>query len=1831
MGKSCFFDSRITLYFTLLIGLFLINPVVSLAVDSVCARVKIEIKQELTLERQAFDAHLRVNNGLSHITLENARVDVTFTDAEGNPVPASSDPDNTDALFFIRLDSLENIEDVNGNGTVLPSTTADIHWLIIPSPGSSNGIESGTLYYVGARLSYIIGGQEKVTEVTPDYIFVKPMPEITLDYFLPIDVFGDDAFTPEIELPVPFSIGLRVNNSGHGTARNLKIDSAQPKIVENEQGLLMGFNIEGSQVNGKSSVDSLLVDMGDIHPDGAGTARWNMTCALSGKFVEFTAGFSHSDELGGELTSLISDARTHFLVHDVLVDLPGRDPVRDFLAKDADLYRVYESDSVNTEVTDQSDSSTLQITGNTGALTTALIPGFMVVKLNDPFGGEKEIKDVIRSDGKIIKTENVWMSKSRNEDNSWRHFINLFDVDTTGTYTIKFTEAADLPFPPVLQFIENRIGLEGLQVSIMAEAADPNGTTPVLSAVPLPAGGDFTDLGNGSGTFNWTPAIGQAGTYEIIFKASDGFLTDTQRVVLTIHSIYDSDGDDLLDAWEMQYFGSLDRDGTGDFDQDGISDLEEFLYGSDPTIEEHAPTTPVIISPQTETQVNILQPELVIENSIDEDGDALSYEFEVFADPALTIKVGGADNVVQGVTTTSWSVPEILNDNSRYHWRTRATDGYSFSLWAYGIFFVNTSNNAPGPFYISSPGDDKQVDTRTPVLQVTNAMDADEDEITYTFEVYSDNTLSNLVASESDISQGPDGITNWMVNSALTDDIWYFWRAVVTDEHGASTETAVGSFFVNTADLVPDAPQPASPAVNSNVAIRQLDLVVTNSTDAGTLSYYFELDKADRFDSPAKLTSGEITEGADTTAWHVSGLADNTWYFWRVKTSNGSAESGWVQSAFFVNTANEAPPSATLKNPGKRAWVGTSTPSLELNPCIDPDADNLFYKFEIYGDEALTTLIDQGVSATAQWMIPSELTDKTRYFWRAQAEDAHGLAGSWMDTASFFVKHAGPVAPPAEITVKVSTSLGSELSGLRIYAFTELGSYTGKSAVTDGTGTALFDPTDFSDGSYKFRVDYLGHHFWSDMILLPGIYRADVVIRAETAEVIVNIGPGSLPGVKVYLFSASGAYLGLYQKTDETGRVTFQLPTGVSFKFRADILGGKYWSDDTTLTTGGATTVDLAAGGGIFQVTLQEKPDVPMAGIKVYLFNQNGSYLGLNQVSDPMGRVAFAVPEGTYKVRGDFLGYQFWSPETHVTIDTNIDFTIAHQDVIATLDSATPEIFEPLAGIKIYLFTPSGSYLGKNLVTDENGQTRFHLPRQPYKIRADFLGQQYWSDVFTWTDPTITIPMADVELILGGGGIPVQDQVVYVFSASGAYLGIRQTTDSDGKVFFRLPQGEYKFRADYQGSRYWSDATWVTADQLNVTTISTGGGSFAVSVLEANAKPLAGVKCYVFSASHTYLGIYGATDGNGQVFFDLADGDFKFRVDYLGSQFWSDEAAVPEVLSTDMVIAHETVEVTVTTGAGAVEGVKVYLFSANGTYLGRYQETDTAGIVSFDLPVGNNYQFRADILGSRHWSDVLEVSGGVTNFVEIDAGGGLLQMTVQKDENLPMPGLKVYLFDAAGTYLGRSATTDAFGQVEFRVPGEVYTLRVDYLGYQFWSAEIVVAENTVMEMPIIHRQVEIIAQGSFQGMSVPIGGIKVYLFSPTDTYLGQHQITGSDGQVAFSLPDQSFRVRVDYLGHPFWSEDFRSQDSTVTINRGLIEIHARRSGVDVAGARVYLFHEKGSYLGWNETTNPSGKAAFMLPDHAFKFRIDENGEQHWTPLIQVHAGEENVVEVDMDQ
>lgn len=45
----------------------------------------------------------------------------------------------------------------------------------------------------------------------------------------------------------------------------------------------------------------------------------------------------------------------------------------------------------------------------------------------------------------------------------------------------------------------------------------------------------------------------------------------------------DFDQDGMPDKWEVKYFGNTSRDGTGDYDHDGLNDLQEYRYGTSPT------------------------------------------------------------------------------------------------------------------------------------------------------------------------------------------------------------------------------------------------------------------------------------------------------------------------------------------------------------------------------------------------------------------------------------------------------------------------------------------------------------------------------------------------------------------------------------------------------------------------------------------------------------------------------------------------------------------------------------------------------------------------------------------------------------------------------------------------------------------------------------------------------------------------------------------------------------------------------------------------------------------------------------------------------------------------------------------------------------------------------------------------------------------------------------------------------------------------------------------------------------------------------------------------
>jgi RHS repeat-associated protein len=733
-----------------------------------------------------------------------------------------------------------------------------------------------------------------------------------------------------------------------------------------------------------------------------------------------------------------------------------------------------------------------------------------------------------------------------------------------------------------------------------------------------------------------------------------------------------------------------------------------------------------------------------------------------------------------------------------------------------------------------------------------------------------------------------------------------------------------------------------------------------------------------------------------------------------------------------------------------------------------------------------------------------------------------------------------------------------------------------------------------------------------------------------------------------------------------------------------------------------SSTAICIADDGILQVTVEKSVQNPIVGTPVYLFNESGSYLGQSQTTDSEGKVEFNLSEGTYKIRVDYLGYQFWSPV--YTIDGNLSetFTIAHQDVTLTVQGDYPSV-EPIFNIPVYLFNEAGSYLGQNQTTDASGQVVFNLPEQSYKVRADYRSQQFWSDPFTWQNTTVSVPMADAQITVTGAGVPLEGVNVYVFTASGSYLSLNGATNAEGRVTFYVPAGDYKFRADYQGSQYWSDPSTLTAGQVNPVGISTGGGTLAFTVLKGPGIPLSYVNCYVFSEAGSYLGMSDNTDAAGLVSFNLADGNYKIRVDYLGYKFWSPVYTINGNLSETFTIAHQDVtitvqgdypsvepisnipvylfneagsylgqnqttdpngqvvfnlpeqsykvradylsqqfwsdpftwqdttvtvpmadaEITVTSAGAPVEGVNVYAFTASGSYLSLNGATNADGKVTFHVPAGD-YKFRADYQGSQYWSDPGTLTAGQVNSVGISTGGGTLAFTVLKGPSNPLADVNCYVFSEAGSYLSLHDTTDTSGQVSFNLADGTYKIRVDYLGYQFWSPVYAVSGNLSETFTIAHQDVILTVQGDYPSVE-PISNIPVYLFNEAGSYLSRNQTTDSNGQVVFNLPEQSYKVRADFLGQQFWSDPFTWLDTTVTIPMADAEITVTGAGGPLEGVNVYVFTASGSYLSLNGATNSEGKVTFNVPVGDYKFRADYQGSQYWSDPATLIPGQINPV------
>jgi hypothetical protein len=407
-----------------------------------CAHIVLQLDQKAVLTRDAFSATLQLgNSGADPLT--NVTVNLVIQNQAGQDVTG---------LFGIGAPVLGgNLTGIDGTGSLAAGATGQAQWTLLPSLDAAP--QAPTNYLVSGTFSYTLNGATISIPLSPAAISVQPNPELYLKYFLQRDVFADDPYTPAIEPSIPFPLAVMVQNKGYGAAHNFQITSAQPTIVDNQKGLLISFQIIGTEIAGQPATPSLTANFGDLAPGGIKIGEWFLTSTLQGLFTDYKATFQHVDPLGNPRLSLIQGAEIHEMTHLVRAEGAWDDGQPDFLTVDTANFdslpdTLYLSDGTKqpVSVVQTGTPDGPATAGHLQVQLTANFPaGFTYLLVPDPANGQFPLAGVRHSNGSSFLAENFYVTDRTfiglAQPPIHENKLHLFDYHTNAgpdTYTLVY-------------------------------------------------------------------------------------------------------------------------------------------------------------------------------------------------------------------------------------------------------------------------------------------------------------------------------------------------------------------------------------------------------------------------------------------------------------------------------------------------------------------------------------------------------------------------------------------------------------------------------------------------------------------------------------------------------------------------------------------------------------------------------------------------------------------------------------------------------------------------------------------------------------------------------------------------------------------------------------------------------------------------------------------------------------------------------------------------------------------------------------------------------------------------------------------------------------------------------------------------------------------------------------------------------------------------------------------------------------------------------------------------------------------------------------------------
>ena len=431
------------------------TPWIDNQLPTVDVRVGVQFTQRLTMTREAFIGTFAVHNGHATNAVNGIGLDFIIKNEQG--------VDCTD-LFQIAVQSMDGVTSIDGNGTLAAGADGTVEILFIPTKEAAP--TEPILYSFGGTFTFVDPWDNvtRVMNLYPTELEVHPSPDLYIDYFVQEDVYGDNPITLDsIEPIIPAELAVRIWNKGAGTAKNVILESAEPIIVSNQQGLIIDFGLYGAYIDGVGAMPGLnRIEFGDIESGETKVGEWLFTSTLLAHLVSYDAQVIHNNSYGNPNLSLVSHVGIHKLTHAIHTIGTRIDGINDFLVDDIPDENNY-PDSIFFSNGGRTSVGVVEgisfdkfVTPHDTIVTLTVNPsriGWNYGETEDPGRNRYELVSCTRNnDGENIPLSNIWQESiilHETGDSLYANKLRIVDtvsVMQTVTYTLVFAGNPNDPY-----------------------------------------------------------------------------------------------------------------------------------------------------------------------------------------------------------------------------------------------------------------------------------------------------------------------------------------------------------------------------------------------------------------------------------------------------------------------------------------------------------------------------------------------------------------------------------------------------------------------------------------------------------------------------------------------------------------------------------------------------------------------------------------------------------------------------------------------------------------------------------------------------------------------------------------------------------------------------------------------------------------------------------------------------------------------------------------------------------------------------------------------------------------------------------------------------------------------------------------------------------------------------------------------------------------------------------------------------------------------------------------------------------------------------------------